>query len=119
MRSGDNYKVIGKMKKCEYCGTLFTSRSKKSRFCSADCREAEEARLKEERARIRQNAAFEPVFAYINRFYKETGILLSYGKAVARMQVERDAEKRRRQKEQVEKKNERIPSEEKQSVLAP
>lgn len=119
MRDGDNYKVLSKMKKCEYCGDLFTSRNKNSRFCSTSCKAAEEERQRKERAHQRQNAAFATVFAYIDRVYRETGRYLSYGKAVARMQAERDAEKRRRQKEQVEKKNERIPSEEEQSVLAP
>lgn len=107
-----------KKKSCAYCGALFTPRTKNSLFCSADCREAEQGRLKKERARKRQNTSFLPVFEYIDRVYKEEKILLSYGKAVARMQAERDAEERKRKKEQVEEKNERVSGEEKQSVLA-
>ncbi len=104
-----------KQKACEYCGELFTPRTQSSRFCSADCREAEQKSKQRDRARVRQNAAFASVFAYINRYYQETGIYLSYGKAVARMQIERQQQK----KEQVEKKNERVSGESKQSVLAP
>lgn len=98
----------GRRKRCAYCDEPFVSANKKQTFCSEECREAEEHRLQKERHKVRQSGVFAPVFAYIDRVYRETGVYLSYGKAVVRMQMERDAEERKGKKEQVEEKDARV-----------
>lgn len=77
---------------CRHCGAVFIGYAN-SQYCSAECRRrAENLRKKDGRKRRRMRAAplsegmtVRDVLAWIERHYEKTGVLLSYGKAVARL----------------------------------
>ncbi len=81
---------------CRHCGTVFTGYAN-SRYCSAECRRrAAKIRKKDGRkrrsifsearaGRSSERMTVQDVLVWIQKHYDETGVLLSYGKAVARM----------------------------------
>lgn len=77
---------------CRVCGTVFTGYAN-SWYCSAECRRrAAKIRKKDGRKRRRssERMTVQDVLVWIQKHYEETGVLLSYGKAVARLENSRE-----------------------------
>lgn len=87
--------------KCEICGKEFTARMARYKYCSDKCRRAairEKARNswhQQERARKSRKTmpckgmSVHAVILWIREYYEKTGVLLSYGKAVAKIEQEK------------------------------
>ncbi len=87
---------------CPICETVFLG-SRRQKYCSDDCRKRarqlqerdSSRRARQKRRQQRQQMPQKPtrtvedVFVYIERVYRETGVYLSYGKAVVRMETGR------------------------------
>ena len=84
---------------CEMCGRLFF-KLRGQKYCTPECRKkaaniqtAISRELKKKKAEKKERPqpamGFSEVFAYIERVKRETGVCLTYGKAVARLERER------------------------------
>lgn len=90
---------------CEMCGRLFFKlrgqkyctpecRKKAASIQNAICREMKQKARERVELHDRPSVSFSDVFAYIERVKQETGEYLTYGKAVARMNAERERHER-------------------------
>ena len=103
--------------KCAVCGSSFYGRTTKSRYCSDECKEKGHKRVQsawvakylkkkqkaeKEPRRVRKAMSIDDVNKWVEKHYAKTGELLSYGKAVARMEMEvAERERRSKKKEAV------------------
>ena len=90
---------------CDICGLTFVAKTNRTRYCSDICRNAakresqnkaqrkQRKKKKEKPNPINANMSFDDVQAWIQKHYKKTGVLLSYGKAVAKIEQEKGREK--------------------------
>lgn len=81
---------------CEWCGKSYKKIRGIQKYCSPGCKrdatneKAQQYRKSKQAATAcaRSGSSFRDVQAYIDQVQKETGVLLSYGKAVVRMEQE-------------------------------
>ncbi len=86
---------------CRLCGRRFSARSNRCAYCSPECkrqgkRETNRVYQLRRQAKAARQAgrrsspkwSFAEITAWIQRHYEETGELLSYGKAVCRLERE-------------------------------
>lgn len=89
--------------KCEICGKIFIARMARYKYCSDECRkeaireknryswhQKERARKSKRRA-PREGMSVHEVIVWIREYYEKTGVMLSYGKAVAKIEKEKGA----------------------------
>lgn len=86
---------------CDICGATFIAKTKRIKYCSNTCRamakresqnKAQRNQRKKKREQlnpIKTSVSVDDVQIWIQKYYKRTGVLLSYGKAVVKIEQER------------------------------
>lgn len=89
---------------CKICGKIFLARSTQYSYCSQVCRRRglqernvaylrrkrqEEKRVCEPQRKSAPSMSVHAVIVWIRKHYEKTGVLLSYGKAVAKIEQEK------------------------------
>ncbi len=73
---------------CCYCHKKFEAKSQNKRYCSSTCKIAAQKEKKKQPKQKGIKYSFEEIQRYIDRVKNDTGVLLSYGKAVVKMESE-------------------------------
>jgi hypothetical protein len=72
---------------CQCCGRVFIAKAPVAKFCSQECRDCIKGiRKTAEKVKAHTKSKFAPVNEFIKKHYEETGVYLTYGKAVVLME---------------------------------
>lgn len=89
---------------CKVCGKIFLARSSQYSYCSQVCRKRgiregnaayhrrkrrEEKEMQQPQRKSAPTMSVHAVIVWIREYYEKTGVLLSYGKAVAKIEQEK------------------------------